>query len=529
MDEEPTKSEQPKNRRKWSFFQRHGLFLVAISPVVANLIGSAFNIWYNTQQIRPELSPAQIERFDGCWKVFNLIVYPLAVASWAAPLFWLRSIHKKLITGEPPDQEQLVQAQRTVVNLPWWILTVAAMSWLICIPIFPLALASLEEPLTRTVVWHLVISFVTAGMIAVTQSFFAVEMVSMRTLYPVFFRRENPADVPGAAPMSMTTRGWMWALSAVVSPIIILILLQVIPQATSEAPLYPVAVGAVSIVFGMATAWMMKDLMNRPLQQLEKAARRITSGDLETRIHLRRADEFGTVIASFNDMVAGLRERERIQQTFGRHVGQAAAEQILAQGDGLTGAEQVISVMFVDVRNFTEHSSRHSPEEVVEALNLFFTMAVETVESHGGMVNKFLGDGFMALFGIGNPDQHDASGAHQAFQAGCALIDCVESACDELAAAGWPGLAIGVGINTGTAVVGSIGSPQRQEYTAIGDTVNVAARVESLTKQVGRPLLVTAATRRELPEDLPLEELPPQNVKGKGEAIHVYAFEVGST
>ncbi|QDS97511.1 Adenylate cyclase 1 [Adhaeretor mobilis] len=492
--------------------------------MVANLIGSVFNIWYNKEQIRPELSPAQVERFQACWQVFNLVIYPLAVACWVAPILWLRGVHRKLLAGKETDPELLVRAQRTVVNLPWWILAVAGVSWLVCIPVFPAALASLPEPLSRTVVWHLVISFFSGGMIAVTHSFFAVELVSMSSLYPVLFRRQNPAEVPGATPMTMTTRGLMWALSAVVSPIVTLVLLLITPQATTETPYFGVAVGGVAILFGLATVWMIKDLVNLPLKRLEKAAIRISKGDLDTRINLRRADEFGTVIASFNDMVQGLRERERIQQTFGRHVGQAAAEQILSQGDGLSGAEQMISVMFVDVRNFTEHSSKHSPEEVVEALNLFFTMGVETVELHGGMVNKFLGDGFMALFGIGSVTEGDTSGAEQAVKAGCALLECVAGSCDELAAAGWPGLAIGVGINTGPAVVGSIGSPQRQEYTAIGDTVNVAARVESLTKQVGRSLLVTEATRKQLPEELPLELLPPQKVKGKGEALRIYAL-----
>ena len=218
-------------------------------------------------------------------------------------------------------------------------------------------------------------------------------------------------------------------------------------------------------------------------------------------------------------MVEGLQEREELQETFGRHVGREAAKQIMQQDEGLVGSEQVISVMFVDVRNFTAHSSRHSPEEVVAVLNIFFREAVDKVELHGGMVNKFLGDGFMALFGIGTQGENHAE---QAVEAGRALLCCLDETAEELEQAGWPGLKIGVGINTGPAIVGSIGSPKRQEYTAIGDTVNVASRVESLTKQLGCPLLITESTRQHMGGSLDLKTLPPQPVKGKAEPLTVF-------
>lgn len=284
--------------------------------------------------------------------------------------------------------------------------------------------------------------------------------------------------------------------------------------------MFGVAVGVVAVAFGMSTAWMLGKLVADPVRQLKKAAMRVTDGDLDVRVNLLRADDFGPLIESFNLMVEGLREKEHLQETFGCHVGQEAARQILAQGDGLVGKEMTISVMFVDVRNFTEHSSKHSPQEVVSALNVFFSNAVEMVESHGGMVNKFLGDGFMALFGVGpQSDSH----ALRAVEAGQAMLCCLHEATSELEQAGWPDFKIGIGVNSGPAIVGSIGSPKRQEYTAIGDTVNIAARVEALTKSVGQPLLVTEATRQLLPDSVSLTRLPPQTVKGKGQPLVVFA------
>ena len=153
-------------------------------------------------------------------------------------------------------------------------------------------------------------------------------------------------------------------------------------------------------------------------------------------------------------------------------------------------------------------------------LNGFFTEAVSVIESHDGIVNKFLGDGLMAIFGAAQPQPDHAS---HAVSAGRALIQRVRLLNET---PGTPALEIGVGIHTGVAVIGSIGAPQRLEYTAIGDTVNLASRVESLTKETKHPLLFTAATYAALAEPPDAQKLAPLHVKGKAEPITVYAASV---
>lgn len=510
------------NRRSYNFYQRHGLLLVGISPIIPNIIGSAFNIAYNHTQIEPKLTTAQLDQFGNCVMVFNVVVYPLAIACFVAPLLWLRPTHKALLDGDSVEPKRLSKAQRYVVNLPWWFLTISAIGWLLCVPTFPAALRAVNEPLSMEVVWHLIVSFFTAAMIAVTQSFFAVEITIQKLLFPVFFRRENPAHVPGALPMNLRLRGMLWWISAVVCPIISLVMLLLVPDAKNLNPYFGVAVGVVAVCFGFASMLMLSKLVALPVRKLREAALRVAKDDLNVRVNLLRADDFGPLIEQFNEMVEGLREREELQETFGRHVGKAAAKQILEQGNALVGTAQDITVMFVDVRNFTSFSSENPPEVVVKALNSFFSEAVDEVESHGGMVNKFLGDGFMALFGIGSQDENHA---YQAVQAAKDMICCLENSSVEFERAGWPGLSIGIGINTGSAIVGSIGSPKRQEYTAIGDTVNVASRVEALTKKVGQEIVITQSTREQLPEDIQVLPLPPQSVKGKEESLLVYAVE----
>jgi adenylate cyclase len=239
-------------------------------------------------------------------------------------------------------------------------------------------------------------------------------------------------------------------------------------------------------------------------------------------VPLRRADEFGALIGEFNRMVTELREKERLRQTFGAHVGRRAAEEILTRDPGLGGTEQVITVMFVDIRSFTARSAHLSPTKAVGLLNEFLRVMVETVEGeHAGMINKFLGDGFMALFGIGN---NSLNHADDAVAAGRSIQKTLERLNAERNSRGEDAIQIGIGINTGPAIVGSIGSPERMEFTVIGNTVNVASRIEALNKTLGTSLLVSKETRVALRQAVELRELPPQPVKGVDEPVAVYTI-----
>jgi adenylate cyclase len=179
-----------------------------------------------------------------------------------------------------------------------------------------------------------------------------------------------------------------------------------------------------------------------------------------------------------------------------------------------------VTVLFADLRNFTARSSDESAENIVATLNVFLGEMVDVVERHGGMVNKFLGDGLMALFGVG--EQREAH-ADAAVRAAMEMVSRLESVNDRIEAGDHGDLHMGIGIHTGRAIVGSIGSPQRLEYTAIGDTVNLASRIEGLTKAVGRTVLLTAATRDALSDDIELDDLPAQTIKGKAAAVNVYS------
>jgi len=507
---------------------KKALLITALAPVVPQLLGSAFNIWYNLGVVEPLLGTEALKaRFLQTCIFYNALIYPAAMFLWVRKVYAIGPVLKMLSSGEQPDPLALALARRRTINLPWSITAISGAAWLFCVPAFLISLGLASDALDRRLLWHFPISFLVSAFISVTHSFFLVELASHWGIFPTLFRHARADLTPGGRPLSLRGRGLLWAISAGICPIGSLLLLSFAPPAPGTDPVwFAVFVGSVGVAFGLCTALLIGRLVAEPIDQLRAAAQGVAQGRLDTTLHLPRADEFGLLIAEFNNMLHELREKERLRQTFGLHVGRKTAEQILARDPGLGGVEQLITIMFVDIRSFTQRTANLAPGETVRMLNEFLRVMVRVVETdHNGIINKFLGDGFMALFGIG---ADAANHADEALATGRDMLRALEELNARLLAEGREPTAIGIGIHTGPAIVGSIGSPERLEFTAIGNAVNIASRIEGLTKTVQRPLLLTEATALRLTEKALLEELPPQTVRGVEEPMRVYSVaEVG--
>jgi adenylate cyclase len=186
--------------------------------------------------------------------------------------------------------------------------------------------------------------------------------------------------------------------------------------------------------------------------------------------------------------------RDHVTNLFGQHVSPQVVERLMAEGASTASDIRRVAVMFVDFRSFTAGARSRSPQEVVDRLDGAFAVLVEILDRHGGIVNKFLGDGFLALFGAPFEAPEAAQHAVAAAREMLAAMDGINAASD------WP-LRIGIGIHFGEVVAGNIGSPRRKEYTVIGDTVNFASRLEALNKDFGSQLLVSSTVRDALGED----------------------------
>jgi adenylate cyclase len=183
-----------------------------------------------------------------------------------------------------------------------------------------------------------------------------------------------------------------------------------------------------------------------------------------------------------------------VTNLFGQHVSPQVVERLMAAGTSAAGDLRRVAVMFVDFRSFTAQARSRSPREVVDRLDGAFAVLVEILDRHGGIVNKFLGDGFLALFGA--PFEAPEA-AHNAVAAAREMLSAMK---DINETSSWP-LRIGIGVHFGEVVAGNVGSPRRKEYTVMGDTVNFAARLEQLNKEFSSQLLVSAAVRDALADE----------------------------
>ena len=217
------------------------------------------------------------------------------------------------------------------------------------------------------------------------------------------------------------------------------------------------------------------------------------------------------------------RERRRLRASFGGYVSPNVMREILAGGipPELGGAERFICVLFSDIRNYTTRSEALTPEQVIRFLNRYFEEVVGRIHEHGGSVTSFIGDGIMAMFGAPNAL---ANPCEEAFAAAREMLHYVDRLNERLVTEGETPFEIGIGLHAGDAVIGHVGSSARHDYTAIGDAINVAARIEGLSKEAGYRLICSRAAAERLSAGATLVALGPMAIKGHT-PVEVYGYD----
>jgi adenylate cyclase len=238
-----------------------------------------------------------------------------------------------------------------------------------------------------------------------------------------------------------------------------------------------------ALVFGFTLMWILSWLTATPVRVVRAALDRVAGGDFDTNLVVFDGTELGQLQRGFNSMVGGLRERERVRDLFGRHVGRDVAAAAELQRPRLGGEERHVAVIFVDIIGSTQLVTGRPATEVVDLLNRFFAVIVDEVDRHHGFVNKFEGDAALAVFGAPN---HLEDPEGEALAAGRAITRRIR---DEV-----PECEAGIGIAAGEAVAGNVGAKERFEYTVIGAPVNEAARLCELSKTVDGHLVASSAT-----------------------------------
>jgi adenylate cyclase len=277
--------------------------------------------------------------------------------------------------------------------------------------------------------------------------------------------------------------------------------------------------GVILILGSLLIAQQLSDSIRKPLYQLRDFAERIGGGDLSTHTPISGKDVAGALGRSLNHMVDGLRERDRVKEVFGRYIATQVSDKILSGQVNLGGEAKVVTILFSDIRNFTGISEKLTPQQVVTFLNSYFSEMVEAVFEQGGVLDKFIGDGLMAVFGSLD-DQPDHP--RRAVLAALRMKALLGKINGERSVAGKPPFGIGIGIHTDEVIVGNIGSSKRLEYTVVGDGVNAASRTQGLNKEFGTTILITETTYEAIKNEFDCKLMPEHALRGKEKSLRFY-------
>ncbi|MEJ6538643.1 MAG: adenylate/guanylate cyclase domain-containing protein [Mycobacterium sp.] len=383
-----------------------------------------------------------------------------------APVFrWQR---RDAMLGEG-DQADTERARLLALRMPGYRSLISITSWLLGSVVFIAAswpVASHAAPVMAVATLLGATATAIIGYLQAERVLRPVAVAALRAGVPENFSR------PGVVFRLVLA----WVLSTGVP--LLLIVLSIVAtrfsllQASADSMLIPILLMAIAaLVIGLAGNVLSAMAIADPLRQLRWALGEVQRGNYNAHMQIYDASELGLLQAGFNDMVRELSERQRMRDLFGRYVGEDVARRALERGTELGGQERDVAVLFIDLVGSTRLAATHPPGEVVGLLNEFFNVVVETVQKHGGFVNKFLGDAALCIFGA--PLEHpDAAGA--ALAASRELHDELVAVLGQTE--------FGIGVSAGRAIAGHIGAQARFEYTVIGDPVNEAARLTELAK-----------------------------------------------
>ncbi|MGW0038689.1 adenylate/guanylate cyclase domain-containing protein [Gordonia sp. NPDC003376] len=486
--------------------------VLTASLVIANLVGAIVAIALASVGI-PEPSV-----FVGDLWWVNFIAVPVYVVAafvigiGAGTVIVVRDLQWAIRDRRPTERDA-----RLARRAPRWLLGIQGMLWLGAVILFTLCYGIIHPHLIPKVLFVVGMS----GLVVVAVSYllieFAMRPVAAELISAGYGRRRRSSGVHSRSIVS-----WLVGSAIPIVGILLVVLFGAFRDETSKLDMFVgVAVLAVTALStGLILTVLSSLSITGPIRSVRTGMHRVQAGDLDdAELVVYDGTELGDLQAGFNSMVGGLRERERMRDLFGRHVGRDVADAALASDPELGGTERVVAAMFVDVIGSTRLTAERTPTEVVEILNRFFAVIVGAVDTHRGLVNKFEGDAVLAVFGapISLPDS-----AAAALATARDIADRLHVEVPELSA--------GIGIGYGPVVAGNVGAIERFEFTVIGDPVNESARLSELAKRDPRRPLASGRTIEAAAthESARWRELETVTLRGRAASTEVYELaEIG--
>ena len=439
----------------------------------------------------------------------------------------IRRYLEMVYLGESIPEDFKVRVHQRLLNEPFFLISLDLAIWITAAILYPLLLWAYGATLAD-ILSPFFLSLYT-GLITVTIAFFVFEHVLQKRVVPYFFPNGGLYMTLKTIRIRIRTR--IFALLFACNLVPFLAILHTLAE-TLFSNLGPVSIleglrstlFANSLIFmgvGIWLAYLVSSNLTRPFQEIIRVLRGVRHGDFDKKVRVTTNDEIGYTGDVINEMNDGLKEREFIKETFGKYVAKEVRDEVLSGRIPLDGEMKEVTILFADLRDFTPMTEALDPKLVVKIMNRYFKEMADAIQQEGGLVLQFLGDEIYAVFGapIFRTDHPE-----RAFKAGLAMNRRLATLNEGFSKQNWPALRHGIGIHTGEAIAANIGSPDRLSYLLVGDTVNLASRLQELTKKLGMGIIISQATRSRLKADVPLKELPATRVRGKTQPVQIYAL-----
>ena len=509
---------------RFKFFRVKNAML--FSTMVANMVGVFVVLFLSSRPLwmpEPQLM-ALADRITAFFLPCAFLVPAILILLYEKPI---RFYAKKVFHGIPVSEEATFKARRKLLNEPFFLIALSFGVWLVAAFLYSGIFWAYNAP-SENIQNAFLLSLYT-GLITSTVAFFVFEFVMQRRLVPFFFPKGRLSAVAGALRIRIRTRLVAFFFASSLIPL--LIVLNDIREAHYFAEDPSVAlerlqttVPSAIVVFLATAVWLtflVSSNLTKPLQEIIRVLKEVRNGVFEDQVQVTSNDEIGYTGDAINEMTEGLKERDFIKETFGKYVTKEIRDEILSGNVPLDGELKEVTVLFADLRDFTPMVEAIPPKEVVKIINGYFKEMEEAIRKHHGLVLQYIGDEIEAVFGApisleGHPSR--------ALEAALEMKRRLKAVNEDLASRGYPPLAHGIGIHTGDVLAANIGSPDRLSYALVGDTVNLASRLQSLNKELGTDIIVSAATRCRINGTFSFKEWPATKVKGKQEEVKIFSI-----
>lgn len=414
--------------------------------------------------------------------------------------------------------------RRRALNGPWFLGLSGITGWIAYACVYFYGVYLHNKPLFSIISLRLTVDSLFGGIMCFVLSYYIIESLTRKYCIEALFPDGKLSSCEGAFALTIRERLVIYFFSVSLFPFILFfeVFLSMMENYTGKITLAGFGILTASVaLLGLWLTLIVAASYRKPLTLMKNAAKSVGVGNFDVRVPVMSNDETGALSENMNDMAEGLREKEFIKDTFGRMVDPSVRDHLLSGNVSLGGKIVETTILFTDIRGFTTLSENMSPEEVVELINRYFELMSPCVTDENGIVNKFIGDSLMAIFGAPLPlEDHAASAARAALRMAGALDELNA----ELSQKGIQQVRHGVGIHTGPVLAGNIGAGSRMEYTAIGDTVNTASRIQSLCKQFQQQILLSETTVEKLDGAFAPTLLGETEIRGKNIPIKIFSL-----